>query len=203
MTFQVTAQTEPHVCDNDSLRVVVQRTRTKPSKISRVMGICQDPGCRRVWNRSVDQKTWYDPNEGPDPFASVDDGDADNVSHELAETLAASGTVAVATQIPFCPCPNSYMERTGRHMPGCKVPVMRAAQKAQLDRANALVEGFEGQARIVIRQGERQDEVWVHVDGQDEPIRLTPGRRGVTGAVLLPKWAEPLAQAIDLDMRSI
>lgn len=80
---------------------------------------------------------------------------------------------------------------------------MRAATKGQLARANALVDGFEGDARIAIRQGETQDEVWVTVTGFDEPIRLTPGRRGVAGAVLLPRWAEPLAPAIDLDMRSI
>ena len=80
---------------------------------------------------------------------------------------------------------------------------MRVMQKAQLDRANALVDGFGGTARIEIQKGERQDVVHVHVDGFDEPIRLAPGRRGVTGAVLLPEWAEPLAQSIDLDMRSI
>ena len=75
--------------------------------------------------------------------------------------------------------------------------------RAQLRRARALVEGFGYEAQMQTQAGERADEVWVHVDGFDEPIRLTPGRRGVKGAVILPPALQDLAPAIDLDMRTI
>jgi hypothetical protein len=50
---------EPHVCDNDGLK-------TFPLGLG-LVGVCQEPICRRVWHKMANRNSWYDPTEGTDP----------------------------------------------------------------------------------------------------------------------------------------